>query len=276
MMAVDHQPLTSARFQWRETYQGAGLEVENLTVKYGGQAAVDGFSFQAPLGRATGLIGPNGAGKTTTFNACSGMAPVHTGTVTLFEQNITHISPSRRAQRGLGRTFQRVELCEELTVAENVLLGCESRAAGVSFYRQLFALPREQSELRRAAEEALELCGLDHQRDRLAASLSTGERRLVELARAIAADFDILMLDEPSSGLDTSETRSFGAILQSVVHTRGVGLLLVEHDMSLVRAICETVYVLDFGHLLTSGPTDEVLGSEIVRDAYLGTVADDV
>jgi len=253
-----------------------GLRIEDLTIRYGGNAAVSGFSLDAPLGRATGLIGPNGAGKTSTFNACSGLVPAAEGKITLFGEDITRLRPSARARRGLGRTFQRVELCEHLTVEENVALGPEALAAGGSVLGQLYGGRAARRAILEACDEALELCGLSDRRDRVVALLSTGERRLVELARTLATRFDLLLLDEPSSGLDSAETVDFGGILTKVLRERSVGILLVEHDMSLVRAVCQYVYVLDFGRPLCDGPTKQTLETDLVRNAYLGTVAADV
>jgi ABC-type branched-subunit amino acid transport system ATPase component len=252
----------------------SGLQIEGLIIRYGGNAVVNGFSLEAPCGRATGLIGPNGAGKTTTFNACSGLVRAAEGKITLFGEDISTLRPAARARRGLGRTFQRVELCEQLTVGENVALGPEARSAGSSVIGQLYGGRARRKAILVSCDEALELCGLTDRRDRVVALLSTGERRLVELARAIAARFDMLLLDEPSAGLDTSETVEFGRILKRLFDERAMGILLVEHDMSLVRSVCEYVYVLDFGQPLCDGLTAETLDADSVRNAYLGKVAE--
>jgi ABC-type branched-subunit amino acid transport system ATPase component len=247
-----------------------GLAVEGLTIRYGGLVAVDGVSLQAPLGRITGLIGPNGAGKTTTFNACTGLARPSTGRIRLLGKDVTGLAPQKRAQRGLGRTFQRMELFDSLSVEENVRLGREARLAGVHPSRQLYARRREALVVREAADEALELCGLAHLARLNAGDLSTGQRRLVELARCAAGDFQVMLLDEPSSGLDHDETVRFGEILQALVVARGVGILIVEHDMSLVLSVCAYLHVLDFGQLIFEGTPEEAVSSEIVRAAYLG------
>jgi ABC-type branched-subunit amino acid transport system ATPase component len=217
------------------------------------------------------LIGPNGAGKTTTFDACSGLNRRYRGTVRLHGDDVTRLAPAARARRGLGRTFQRMELCETLTVLDNVILGCESAQAGARVVGQLAAGRGEWGQSRAAAWSALELCGIEDLADRQAGDLSTGQRRLVELARCLAGPFGLLLLDEPSSGLDRDETARFGALLQRVVAERGVGILLVEHDMELVMRVCEYVYVLDFGKLIFEGTPAEVTSSEIVQAAYLGS-----
>lgn len=250
-----------------------GLRVEQLTVRFGGVVAVDHVSFEAPLGRATGLIGPNGAGKTTIFNACSGLLRPSANSVHLFGQDVTARSPAARGQSGLGRTFQRMDLFDSLTVRQNVALGREARQAGSHPIKQLFSSSTDRKAVRAATEEVLELCRLTELRDVLAGSLSTGQRRLVDLGRVLAGGFTMLLLDEPSSGLDTAETRRFGEIVTQVVAERGCGVLLVEHDMALVMSICDYLYVLDFGEMIFEGTPDEVRASDVVRAAYLGSEA---
>jgi len=251
----------------------AGLAVESLTVRYGGLVAVDDVNLDAPTGRITGLIGPNGAGKTTLFNACSGLVRPSGGRVRLDGRDITRMSLARRPQLGLGRTFQRIELFDSLTVRQNVELGREGVIAGSMPWRQLFGRRSEQREVTAAAEEALAICDLQRLADRPAGSLSTGDRRLVELARVLAGGFRLLLLDEPSSGLDDHESERFAEILTDVVRARGVGILLVEHHMELVLGVCDYLYVLDFGKLLFEGTAQEAVLSEVVRAAYLGTAA---
>ena len=247
------------------------LEVRNLTVRFGGLVAVNDVSLTAPGGAITGLIGPNGAGKTTTFNACTGLVNPSAGTVRFGGQDLRHHSPSWRARLGLGRTFQRMELFDTMTVAENVALGREARLAGRRLTGRLFSTGSEWVQCVGAAEAALDRCGITHLGGATVGDLSTGQRRLVELARALAAGFRFLLLDEPSSGLDVGETGEFAAILRGVIAGEGIGILLVEHDMALVRATCSYTYVLDFGQLIFEGPTAEVLASEVVRTAYLGS-----
>ncbi|MBA0126550.1 ABC transporter ATP-binding protein [Haloechinothrix sp. YIM 98757] len=251
----------------------SGLRATELTVRFGGNTAVSGISFTAPRGRVTGLIGPNGAGKTTTFNACSGLLAPSAGRVALFGEDVTARGPARRARLGLGRTFQRMELFDTLTVEENVALGREARLAGSHPLRQVVNPPAQRKAVRAATEDALELCMLGQQRRAIAGSLSTGQRRLVDLARVLAGGFSVLLLDEPSSGLDTAETRRFGEIIGRVVAEHGSGVLLVEHDMALVMDICEHIHVLDFGELVFAGTPSEVRSSETVRAAYLGSEA---
>jgi len=225
----------------------AGLRVSSLVVRYGGLLAVDRVSLEAPRGRVTGLIGPNGAGKTTLFNACSGLVRPSSGSVHLDGRDITRMSLARRPQLGLGRTFQRIELFDSLSVRQNVELGREGALAGSMPWRQLFGGRSDRHTVAAATAEALEVCGLESLADRPAGSLSTGNRRLVELARVLAGGYRMLLLDEPSSGLDDRESERFGAILTGVVRERDIGILLVEHHMELVLAVCDYLYVLDFG-----------------------------
>ncbi len=254
---------------------GEGLSVRDLRVQFGGHTAVSDLTMNVPAGRVTGLIGPNGAGKTTTFNACSGLLRPSSGEIELFGRNINRLGAAHRARLGLGRTFQRMQLCEDLVVRENVTLGVESLRAGSNPWRHVVSTRREGRELRDRVGEAINRCGLADLANRRTGALSTGQRRLVELARAVAADYRIIMLDEPSSGLDTTETQALGEILHELIDERGIGIFLVEHDISLVRSVCSYVYVLDFGELIEHGPVADVLASPAVVAAYLGSEGDD-
>ena len=251
--------------------RGGGLSVRNLIVRFGGLVAVNDVSLDAPMGRITGLIGPNGAGKTTTFNSCSGLNRPTSGVVTMSGKDLARSSPGARARLGLGRSFQIMQLCESLTVQDNVALGREASQAGGSLLRQMFTTRAEQHTRRLSTDDAMDLCGLSGLADLQAGALSTGQRRLVELARCLAGPFDVLLLDEPSSGLDHRETAEFGELLRRVVAERGCGILLVEHDMALVMEICSYIYVLDFGQILFEGDPPTVMASPIVRQAYLGS-----
>jgi ABC-type branched-subunit amino acid transport system ATPase component len=253
--------------------RGPALALEGLTVDFGGLRAVDGLDLSAEPGAITGLIGPNGAGKTTTFNACCGFVRPTAGRVLLHGEDVSRLDVAARARLGLGRTFQRMELFGSMTVRENVELGRESAEAGRNPWRQLRPSRRERDVARRAAADALARCGIGELAERSIASLSTGQRRLVELARVVAGRFTVLLLDEPSSGLDERETAAFGALLQELVAERGMAVLLVEHDLPLVLGICERIHVVDFGRLLLAGAPEEVRASEVVRAAYLGADA---
>ena len=253
------------------------LVVDGLTVRFGGLVAVDDVTLRARGGVITGLIGPNGAGKTTTFNACTGLNSPTAGTVHLGDRRLDGHSSAWRARLGLGRTFQRMELFDTMTVAGNIALGREALLAGRRRWTgRLLATPAERTVCRDAARRTMDDCGIAHLAGATVGDLSTGQRRLVELARALAGGFRFLLLDEPSSGLDVSETEQFARILTGVVEREGVGILLVEHDMALVRAVCSYIYVLDFGRLIYEGTAGDVLAAEIVRAAYLGSEAADV
>ena len=249
------------------------LRAERLSVRYGGLLALQDLTLAASGSSITGLIGPNGAGKTTAFNAMTGAVRGARGTVRLGGDSLDGLAPAARAQRGLGRTFQLIQLFETMTVRENVAMGPELLSAGRRPWTHLVASRHERADTAERTAYAIERCGLQPLADQPASDLSTGQRRLVELARAMATPFKFLLLDEPSSGLDVSETELFAGILHAIVEERGVGILLVEHDIALVRSVCSYVYVLDFGQLIYEGPTNDVLSSELVKAAYLGSEA---
>jgi len=251
----------------------AVLSARGLRRDFGGFVAVKDVDLDVEHGTIHALIGPNGAGKTTVFNACSGLVRPTAGTVHLDGRDITRMSLARRPQLGLGRTFQRIELFDSLTVRQNVELGREGALAGSMPWRQLFGRRSEQRTVAAAADEALAVCGLGDFAERPAGALSTGNRRLVELARVLAGGYHVLLLDEPSSGLDDRESERFGSILTDVVGERGIAVLLVEHHMELVLSVCDYLYVLDFGKLLFEGTPQEAVHSDVVRAAYLGTAA---
>jgi ABC-type branched-subunit amino acid transport system ATPase component len=254
----------------RPDKQPVVLEVDGIVVRFGGLVAVNDVSLAAPIGRITGLIGPNGAGKSTTLNACSGLVRPSTGGVRFLGRSISHRGSSARARMGMGRTFQQMQLFDDMTVHANVALGSEGGLAGNNPISHMLPAWGDRTRVDQAASAAMQLCGLDAIADRMAGTLSTGQRRLVELARCLAGPYQILLLDEPSSGLDRQETERFGALLQQVVRERDIGILLIEHDMTLVSSICDYVYVLDFGEGIFSGTAQEVLAAPVVQQAYLG------
>ncbi len=268
--AVDHQLEPAGDDRQHTKVASGSLDVKDLRVTFGGLVAVAGATLSAPTGRITGLIGPNGAGKTTVFNACSGLNSPAAGTVRLNDVSLTRRGPASRARRGLGRTFQQMELFDSLTVWENVALGNEGGRAGMNPLSHLASSPATAKRIDAVTADALAQCDLLSLADRTVGSLSTGQRRLVELARCLAGDFQILLLDEPSSGLDRTETARFGEILRDIVRDRGVGILLVEHDMALVTEVCDYIYVLDFGKLIHHGAAADVVSSKVVQAAYLG------
>jgi ABC-type branched-subunit amino acid transport system ATPase component len=254
---------------------GPDLDLRNVSVHFGGLTAVNDVSLRARSGSVAGLIGPNGAGKSTTFNACSGTVAA-TGAISLGGQRLDGLSTPRRARAGLGRTFQRTELVESASVLENVAFGAESLAAGRFPWGQLIGSRGSRRRCLESAEVAMERCGLTTLGRLSCAELSTGQRRLVELARVLTAGYPFLLLDEPSSGLDQNETEIFGEIVADAVAATGVGVLLVEHDMALIRQLCSYIYVLDFGELIYEGQSEEVLSADVVKRAYLGTDGSEV
>lgn len=246
------------------------LELADVRVQYGGAVALDELSLKAPRGTVTGLIGPNGAGKTTAFNVCSGLVKPARGSVRFDGELLDRKDAAARARLGIGRTFQRVQLCDGISVEENLRFALESRLAGRSVLRQVVPRRGDREHIRVRIEWALELCGVIALKPLEVGLLSTGQRRLVELARCIAVGYRLLLLDEPSAGLDRYETAHFGELIEGLVAQSGIGVLLVEHDMSLVMAICSDIYVLSFGQVIHHGDPGSTRGSDVVQKAYLG------
>ncbi|HEY1651276.1 MAG TPA: ABC transporter ATP-binding protein [Acidimicrobiales bacterium] len=225
--------------------------------------ALRGVDLHVAPGIVTGLIGPNGAGKTTLFNAICGLQGLHGGHISFDDGDMAGLKPHQRARLGIARTFQRLEVFTSLSVRENVLAAAEIRRRW----------SRDHSDAPANADGVLALVGLGHLADRPADTLPTGQARLLELARALATRPRLLLLDEPSSGLDDTESEELGDLLCQLAEA-GMAVLLVEHDMGLVMRICTQINVLDFGAVLTVGGPDEVRADERVRAAYLGTVDD--
>jgi ABC-type branched-subunit amino acid transport system ATPase component len=249
------------------------LALDGITVRFGGLLAVDDASLEVPEGGFVGLIGPNGAGKTTMFNAICGFVPPTQGRLTFGDSDMTKLNPSRRAALGIGRTFQKLELFSRMTVFDNLLVAAEARSSKLDLASDLLHLPRRGKEERRCAEIARSVMnelGLEWAADRRSSDLPVGTARILELARALCTDPKLLLLDEPSSGLDSTETRAFGQLLQRINDERGIGILLVEHDMDLVMEVCKEIYVLDFGKLIAHGSPSEIAADPTVRNAYLG------
>lgn len=237
----------------------AALEVSEVTVRFGGHVALRDVDLDASEGAITGLIGPNGAGKTTLFNVLCGLQRPASGSIMLDGADITRLPPHKRARRGLARTFQRLETFTLLTVRENILAGAE-------FRRHWSGADERPAQV---ADGLIDRLSLGDVADERVDTLPTGRARLVELGRALAARPRLLLLDEPSSGLDERETEALGEVLRDVV-AGGPGVLLVEHDMTLVMSVCESISVLDFGSVVAHGSPEDVRADPLVQQAYLG------
>ena len=236
------------------------LEVRGVTVRFGGITAVNDASLSAEPGSITGLIGPNGAGKTTLFNVITGLQSPTSGRVRFKNVDITHSAVDKRAKMGMGRTFQRLEAFGSLTVRENVQVAREIHAGPRSWFSR-------RSEKR--VDELIELVGLERYAAQRADSVPTGVARLLEMARALAIEPALLLLDEPSSGLDEAETDAFGHLLQDLAR-RGTAILMVEHDMDLVMGVCDFIHVLEFGRVIATGTPAQIRADRAVQAAYLG------
>jgi branched-chain amino acid transport system ATP-binding protein len=242
------------------------LEVDDLRVSFGGVATLDGVSLRVDAGSLVGLIGPNGAGKTTFIEALTGYLPEARGRVTFDQRDLGGMAPHRRARLGLVRTFQGIELFDDLTLCENLLAAANRR----TWWQSLGDLiaPRWHDDESRV-DRALDLLGLADVASALPTEISQGQRKLAGVARALACDPRVLLLDEPAAGLDGAESVALGRRLRAVVDA-GVTVVLVDHDMGLVLAVCDRVVVLDFGRVIADGPPEEIRNDDRVIAAYLG------
>jgi branched-chain amino acid transport system ATP-binding protein len=246
------------------------LRVQGLTKKFAGIVALDDVHIEISAGERVGLIGPNGAGKTTCFNCMLGVLPIDAGVVELAGRDITGLPVHQRARLGFGRTFQRIELFPDSTVRDHLLIAERVRRGDGRLWRDLLGMGRPKAEELAKCDEVLELLRLGHLADQPIERLSLGQCRLVEVGRALMTQPKVLLLDEPSSGLDRGESSSLAETLQEVQAEQGFSILLVEHDVELVSRFTTRSYVLDFGRIIVEGPTKDVLASAEVRAAYLG------
>jgi len=249
------------------------LAAEGITVRFGGVTALSDVSLGVRRGIITGLVGPNGAGKTTLFDVMSGLRRPEAGTVDLLGEDVTSASPQARATRGLARTFQQPEMFMSLTVREHLSLAYRVRYHRARLWQDMItgaAFRRQSSAESDRTDAILELLGLTRLADQRVSALPLGSCRLVEVGRALACAPSVLMLDEPLSGLDSSETQRLAEALRLVVDAEDIALLLVEHDVDMVMSLSSHVFVLDFGVILAEGTPSEVRADEQVRAAYLG------
>ena len=250
------------------------LETSGLTVTFGGLNACDKVDLVVPEGKFVGLIGPNGAGKTTFIDAITGYVPISAGNAVFNGEDIGELKPHERAQRGLVRTFQSLELFEDLSVKDNLLVaGYDTR--WYSFLLDMIYMPRKDQEVEEQIEWALDIMGLNDVADAMPSDLSHGRRKLVGVARALAASPKLILLDEPAAGLDTAESQILGGHLREFLD-HDMSVFLIDHDMGLVLSVCDYIYVLDFGKIIAEGTPQEIRESDTVKKAYLGEEAGEI
>ena len=241
----------------------AALEAQGVSVRFGGNLALDDVTVTVEAGSVTGLIGPNGAGKTTLFNVVTGLLNPTQGQVVIHDRAVTGLPPSRRARLGLARTFQRLELFTSLSVRDNIRVAGDIRN---SWGRS------QRIDVAAEAERVIELTGLADVAERDVADIPTGRARVVEVARALMTRPSVLLLDEPAAGQTERETEAFGQLLQRLAGD-GLAICLVEHDMALVMQVSDTIHVLDYGRILAVGNREQVRNDPAVIAAYLGGAA---
>ena len=250
------------------------LETSGLTVTFGGLNACDKVDLVVPEGKFVGLIGPNGAGKTTFIDAITGYVPTSAGNAVFNGEDIGELKPHERAQRGLVRTFQSLELFEDLSVKDNLLVaGYDTR--WYSFLLDMIYMPRKDKKVEEQIEWALDIMGLNDVADAMPSDLSHGRRKLVGVARALAASPKLILLDEPAAGLDTAESQILGGHLREFLD-HDMSVFLIDHDMGLVLSVCDYIYVLDFGKIIAEGTPQEIRESDTVKKAYLGEEAGEI
>ncbi len=249
------------------------LDARSISIRFGGVAALKDVSVAVAAGEAVGLVGPNGAGKTTLFNCMCGQLNPSSGTVVFDGHVLDHMPAHLRARLGIRRTFQRVEVFPELSVRDHMMVAERARRGDGALWKDLLNMGKPKPDELAHVEEILDLVGLTEMADVPVAALSLGHCRLVELGRALCGEPRLLMADEPSSGLDISETAALAGVLRGVQRDRGMAVLLVEHDMEMVRTAVDRVVVLDVGEIIAEGSFESVVADPEVRRAYLGRSA---
>jgi branched-chain amino acid transport system ATP-binding protein len=251
------------------------LETMGLRKEFGGLVAVDDVDFTVPAASIVSLIGPNGAGKTTFFNMLTGVYKPSAGRVVFNGEDLTNKPPHAFTQRGIGRTFQNIRLFKNMTALENVLVGMHVRLKG-NLFQAILRTPsvkREEADARATARELLEFCGLRRKGEEIGRNMSYGDQRRLEVARALATQPKLLLLDEPTAGMNPQETLEFTNFVGRLRTERGLTVLLIEHDMRVVMGVSDRVTVLDYGEKIAEGTPQEIQKNERVIEAYLGTAA---
>jgi branched-chain amino acid transport system ATP-binding protein len=247
------------------------LEVKSITKQFGGIQALTDVSFCVEKGEVFGLIGPNGAGKTTMFNIITSMFPPTSGTIDFLNQTLTGMKSYDITKTGICRTFQNIRLFQDMTVLENVTVGqhCRTKSGVWSSVLKTKSQRKEEDKIRNKARELLNLVGLEEYEDTFADSLAYGQQRRLEIARALASEPRLLLLDEPAAGMNEKETQDLFELIQKIKKL-GITVLLIEHDMPLVMKVCDRMAVLNFGQKIAQGTPEEIKNNPEVIEAYLG------
>ncbi len=249
------------------------LKCSDIYVRFGGVMALSGVTFFAEKGAITALIGPNGAGKTTLLNVITGMIPQSEGSIEFKSRDLSNVAAHIRSQEGMVRTFQNLEVFSHMSVLENVMTGAHNRY-NYSVLDSIFKTPRyfaRETECRDAALEKLNFVGLEKEWSLPALDLPYGKQRLLELARSICGEPELILLDEPAAGLNSRETKNLGEVISAIRQDLGITVVLVEHDMELVMSISDEITVLNFGQVIAKGTPRDIQNNQEVVEAYLGS-----